>query len=134
MKGMPIHDTSLKWLKVTPPTQKLSHTFQEASYSKKSTQNKTLTSLKGTCIFPVNPLTRIFCGYTILNTFVSLKKTVFMNFPDSACELSLLNKLSYEHYFHMAFEHLPSRNRTKPYFKPFSEEVTVGSHIISQHL
>ena len=40
-----------------------------------------------------------------------------MDFPDSACELSLLTilKLSYEHYFHVTFEHLPSRNRAKPY-------------------
>ena len=26
-----------------------------------------------------------------------------------------VNKLSYEGYFHMVFEHLPSRNRAKPY-------------------
>ena len=59
-KEMPAHATSLKWLKVTASTQKRSHTFQEVSYSKKSTQNKTLTSLKA--IFPVNPLNSQFCG------------------------------------------------------------------------
>ena len=48
----PIHDRSLKWLKVTVSVQKRSHIFQEASYSKKSTWNKTLTYLKA--IFPVN--------------------------------------------------------------------------------
>jgi len=34
---MPAQDTSLKWLKVTVSTQNSSHTFQEPSYSKKST-------------------------------------------------------------------------------------------------
>ena len=64
---MPAQDTSLKWLKVTVSTQNSSHTFQEPSYSKKSTWNKTLTYLKP--IFPVNPVNLKFCGYTILNTF-----------------------------------------------------------------
>ena len=32
-KGMPTHDTSLKWLKVTVSTQKCFHTFQEGYYS-----------------------------------------------------------------------------------------------------
>ena len=44
MKRTPTHETSLKWVKVTVSTQKRSHTFQEASCSKKSTRNKTLTS------------------------------------------------------------------------------------------
>jgi len=39
-----------------------------------------------------------------------------MDFPDSACELSHPhNKLAYGHYFHMAYRHLISRNRAKPY-------------------
>ena len=67
MQETPTHETSLKWLKVTVSTQKRSHTFQEASCSKKSTQNKTLTSLKA--VFPANPLNLQFCGYTILKTF-----------------------------------------------------------------
>ena len=51
-KGTPTYDTWLKWLKVTVSTQKRLHTFQEGSYSKKSTENKTLTYLKA--IFPVD--------------------------------------------------------------------------------
>ena len=68
---MPVQDTSLKWMKVTVSTQNSSHTFQEPSYSKKSTWNKTLTYLKP--IFSVNPIINYinlkYCGYTILNTF-----------------------------------------------------------------
>ena len=66
-KGTPTYDTSLKWLKVTVSTQKHLHTFQEGSYSKKSTENKTLTYLKA--IFPVDSVSLQVCGYTILNTF-----------------------------------------------------------------
>ena len=44
-----------KWLKVTVSMQKRSHIFQEASYSWKSTGNKTLTYLKA--IFTVHPVT-----------------------------------------------------------------------------
>ena len=95
-KGTPIHDTSLKWPKVTLSTQKRSHVFQEASYSKKSTWNKILTYLKA--IFPVNPLNSQFCGLTILKTFAP-QNTVFMDFPDSAWELSLLTTIIIN--FHM---------------------------------
>jgi len=63
---MPAQDRSLKWPEL-PFQQNSSHTFQEPSYSKKSTWNRTLTYLKP--IFPVNPVNLKFCGYTILNTF-----------------------------------------------------------------
>ena len=89
-KGTPIHDTSLKWPKVTVSTQKRSHILQEASYSKKSTWNKT--------IFPVNPVNLQFCGLTILKIFAP-QKTVFIDFPDSAWELSLLTTIIIN--FHM---------------------------------
>ena len=61
MKGTPTHDMSLKWLKVPVSTQKHSHTFQEASYSKKSTRNKTLTFLKA--IFLENPFNSVLWLY-----------------------------------------------------------------------
>ena len=78
MKGTPTHDRSLKWLKVTFSMQKCSHTFQEASYSKRSTRNKTLPSLKA--IFLENPLNSQFCGYTIPKAFAGPLKNSFYGF------------------------------------------------------
>ena len=87
MKGTPTHDRSLKWLKVTCFYTKVltylpgSFLFEE-KYSK-----QTRTSLR--TIFPVNLFNSQFCGYIILNPFAPYKT----DFPDSACELSLITNL-----------------------------------------
>ena len=49
-------------------------------------------------IFVENPFNSQFCGLTILKTFAP-QKTVFIDFPDNAWELSLLTTITMN--FHM---------------------------------